>query len=193
MLVEAGKGDGNIRYYEYDSDSLYPLSEYQSSTPQRGMCFLPRRALNVSECEIARAYKVAGTTIEPISFVVPRKVSRCILFNGRPYLNVHCSRILSNRTFILLRYLLNPHLPPANSLLGSQRRQSLSRLKLVPCRPRQSLQSHRQWLVRPAHHRSLHLLFRQRQVLLPLLRPQRHLHLYPFLLRHQRPKRRQSQ
>ena len=37
------------------------------------MCFLPRRALAVSECEIARAYKVAGTTIEPISFVVPRK------------------------------------------------------------------------------------------------------------------------
>lgn len=75
MFVKAGKGDGNIRYYEYDSDSLYPLSEYQSSTPQRGMCFLPRRALNVSECEIARAYKVAGTMIEPISFVVPRKVS----------------------------------------------------------------------------------------------------------------------
>ena len=70
----AGKGDGNIRYYEYDSASLYSLSEYQSSVPQRGMCFLPRRSLSVSECEIARAYKVAGSTIEPISFIVPRKV-----------------------------------------------------------------------------------------------------------------------
>jgi len=73
ILFLAGKGDGNIRYYEYESDSLHPLAEYQSSTPQRGMCFLPRRALNVSECEIARAYKVAGTSIEPIAFVVPRK------------------------------------------------------------------------------------------------------------------------
>ena len=39
------------------------------------MCFLPRRALNVSECEIARAYKIAGSTVEPIAFIVPRKVS----------------------------------------------------------------------------------------------------------------------
>ncbi|KAH8111781.1 DUF1900-domain-containing protein [Phellopilus nigrolimitatus] len=73
ILFVAGKGDGNIRYYEYEHDALHSLSEYQSSAPQRGMCFLPRRALNVSECEIARAYKVAGSAIEPIAFVVPRK------------------------------------------------------------------------------------------------------------------------
>lgn len=73
ILFVAGKGDGNIRYYEYEHEALHPLSEYQSNQPQRGMCFLPRRALNVSECEIARAYKVAGSMIEPIAFVVPRK------------------------------------------------------------------------------------------------------------------------
>lgn len=73
ILFLAGKGDGNVRYYEYEHDALHPLSEYQSSVPQRGMCFLPRRAVSVSECEIARAYKVAGTMIEPIAFVVPRK------------------------------------------------------------------------------------------------------------------------
>lgn len=69
--------DGNVRYYEYESDTLHPLSEYKSSDPQRGMCFLPRRALNVSECEIARAYKVISSAsyswIEPVAFVVPRK------------------------------------------------------------------------------------------------------------------------
>ncbi len=38
------------------------------------MCFIPRRALSVSECEIARAYKVAGSVIEPIiAFIVPRE------------------------------------------------------------------------------------------------------------------------
>lgn len=68
--------DGNIRYYEYDSDSLHALSEHKSSEPQRGMCFLPRRALSVADCEIARAYKVHGSSIEPIAFIVPRKV-RC--------------------------------------------------------------------------------------------------------------------
>ncbi|KAK0452822.1 uncharacterized protein EV420DRAFT_1558479 [Desarmillaria tabescens] len=73
ILFLAGKGDGNIRYYEYESSSLYALSEYKTSNPQRGMCFLPRRALNISECEIARAYKVHGSSIEPIAFIVPRK------------------------------------------------------------------------------------------------------------------------
>ncbi|KAJ6480941.1 microtubule binding protein [Mycena sanguinolenta] len=73
ILFLAGKGDGNIRYYEYESDALYSLSEHKSADPQRGMCFLPRRALSVGDCEIARAYKVAGSSVEPIAFIVPRK------------------------------------------------------------------------------------------------------------------------
>jgi len=73
ILFLAGKGDGNVRYYEWESDTMFALSEFKSADPQRGMCFLPRRALDVSECEIARAYKVSGSTIEPIAFIVPRK------------------------------------------------------------------------------------------------------------------------
>jgi coronin-1B/1C/6 len=73
MLFLAGKGDGNIRYYEYENDSLHSLAEYKSTDPHRGMCFLPRRALNVAECEIARAYKLTGGTVEPLAFIVPRK------------------------------------------------------------------------------------------------------------------------
>ncbi|KAG0748826.1 hypothetical protein G6F62_000764 [Rhizopus arrhizus] len=73
MLYLAGKGDGNIRYYEYDNDELYPLAEFKAIEPQRGMGFMPKRGLNVNECEVARAYKVGTTLIEPISFTVPRK------------------------------------------------------------------------------------------------------------------------
>ncbi|KAH9813567.1 hypothetical protein DFH28DRAFT_332476 [Melampsora americana] len=73
ILFLAGKGDGNIRYYEYEADDLHYLTEYKSSDPQRGMCWLPRRALNTQECEIARAYKVTNYLVEPISFIVPRK------------------------------------------------------------------------------------------------------------------------
>ncbi|KIY66575.1 microtubule binding protein [Cylindrobasidium torrendii FP15055 ss-10] len=73
LLFVAGKGDGNIRYYEWESDNLFGLAEHKSSDPQRGMCFLPRRSLNVSECEIARAYKIYGNAVEPIAFIVPRK------------------------------------------------------------------------------------------------------------------------
>ena len=75
MLYLAGKGDGNIRYYEFENDDLFYLSEYKSSEPQRGMAFMPKRALNIGECEVMRAYKVCNTVIEPISFTVPRKVS----------------------------------------------------------------------------------------------------------------------
>lgn len=69
----AGKGDGNIRYYEYESDELHYLTEYKSTEPQRGMCFIPRRSLNTDDNEIARAMKVTGSMVQPISFVVPRR------------------------------------------------------------------------------------------------------------------------
>ncbi|KAE9383891.1 DUF1900-domain-containing protein [Gymnopus androsaceus JB14] len=73
FLGEGAFHDGNIRYYEYEADNLIGLDEHKTTDPQRGMCFLPRRSLNVSDCEIARAYKIAGSNIEPIAFIVPRK------------------------------------------------------------------------------------------------------------------------
>lgn len=73
-LYLAGKGDGNIRYFEYENDEFFPLSEYQSSDPQRGIAFLPKRAINLHEHEVVRIYKsVRDLTIEPISFIVPRR------------------------------------------------------------------------------------------------------------------------
>jgi len=73
IVFLAGKGDGNIRYYELESDELHYLSEYKSIEPQSGMAFLPRRALNANENEIARVYKVTNSLIQPVSFYVPRK------------------------------------------------------------------------------------------------------------------------
>ncbi|RMZ81629.1 hypothetical protein DV737_g2365, partial [Chaetothyriales sp. CBS 132003] len=73
-LYLAGKGDGNIRYYEYENDKFEYLSEYKSADPQRGIAFLPKRGVNMHENEVARAYKtVSDTYIEPISFIVPRR------------------------------------------------------------------------------------------------------------------------
>ncbi|KAJ1918818.1 Coronin-like protein crn1 [Mycoemilia scoparia] len=73
VLYVGGKGDGNIRYYEYADDDLYFLSEYQSIDPQRGLGAMPKYGVNVAKCEVARFYKVTNTYIEPISFRVPRK------------------------------------------------------------------------------------------------------------------------
>ncbi|KAJ9090660.1 hypothetical protein QFC19_009521 [Naganishia cerealis] len=73
VLILAGKGDGNIRYYEYADDELHYLSEFKSSDPQRGFCLTPRHSLEVSQHEIARGYKLTTTMVEPLAFVVPRK------------------------------------------------------------------------------------------------------------------------
>jgi hypothetical protein len=71
------KGDGNIRYYEItDSEPyIHYLSEYKSSTPQRGLGFMPKRGLDVTKNEIFRFYKLhaTGGICEPISMIVPRK------------------------------------------------------------------------------------------------------------------------
>ena len=78
IVYVAGKGDGNIRYYEItDTDPyIHFLSEYKSSTPQRGLGVMPKRGLDVTKNEIYRFYKLhtTGNLCEPISMVVPRKV-----------------------------------------------------------------------------------------------------------------------
>ena len=146
FLGIAGKGDGNIRYYEYEGDNLYPLDEHKSSDPQRGMCFVPRRSVSPSECEIARAYKLTTNYIEPIAFIVPRKVS-ALPTSHHTTTNeqtdsalTKTSRTHSNRTSSHQRLQSSPLSQQANS---SQARPSHSRwflLKLassLPPRPRQ--------------------------------------------------------
>ncbi len=75
ILYLAGKGDGNIRYYEFMNSSFHNLSEFK--TPQSGKAygFVPKRVLDVTKCEIAKAVKITDSTLEFISFVQPRKVS----------------------------------------------------------------------------------------------------------------------
>jgi hypothetical protein len=75
MLYLAGKGDGNVRYYEIVDEAPYIhfLSEYKSASPQRGMGWTPKLCLDLSSCEIARLLKITATACEPISFTVPRK------------------------------------------------------------------------------------------------------------------------
>ncbi|KAF2497568.1 coronin-6 [Lophium mytilinum] len=73
-LYLAGKGDGNIRYYEYEHDKFEYLSEYKSADPQRGIAFMPKRGINLHDNEVLRCFKtVSDSYIEPISFIVPRR------------------------------------------------------------------------------------------------------------------------
>ncbi|KAF9891645.1 Coronin-like protein crn1 [Aspergillus nanangensis] len=74
MLYLAGRGDGNIRYFELENDKFEYLAEYKSADPQRGIAFMPKRGVNMHDNEVTRAYKTcADSYIEPISFIVPRR------------------------------------------------------------------------------------------------------------------------
>ncbi|XP_071942411.1 coronin-2B-like [Antedon mediterranea] len=77
VLFLAGKGDGNIRYYEVTEEEpyLHYLSQHYSQTPQRGIGMMPKRGLDTSRNEIMRFYRVCTVKnmIEPVSMVVPRR------------------------------------------------------------------------------------------------------------------------
>jgi coronin-1B/1C/6 len=75
LLYLAGKGDGNVRYYEMVDENPYfhGLNEYKSSVSAKGMAMLPKRGLNIMGCETARLLKLTTNSVEPLSFTVPRK------------------------------------------------------------------------------------------------------------------------
>eukprot|EP01038_Epipyxis_sp_PR26KG_P009242 gene9242-12456_t len=80
LLYLAGKGDGNVRFYEigYPTETngktvAYPLSEHRSNTSAKGMAFVPKRGLNIMGCETARLLKLTTNSVEPLMFLVPRK------------------------------------------------------------------------------------------------------------------------
>ncbi|XP_065333735.1 coronin-2B-like isoform X3 [Cloeon dipterum] len=77
IVYLAGKGDGNIRYYEVTPNApyLHYLNQFLSGYPQRGLGVMPKRGLDVRQCEIFRFYKLHATKnlCEPVSMIVPRK------------------------------------------------------------------------------------------------------------------------
>ncbi|XP_070785777.1 coronin-2A [Enoplosus armatus] len=79
MLYLAGKGDGNIRYYELSTEKPYIsfLTEFRSLLPQKGLGVMPKRGLDVSACEVFRFYRLIAIKdlVEPLSMIVPRKES----------------------------------------------------------------------------------------------------------------------
>lgn len=76
MVYLCGKGDSVVRYFEITDEEpyLHFVNVFQSTEPQRGMGSMPKRGLNVNECEIMRFYKLHTKGLcEVIPFIVPRK------------------------------------------------------------------------------------------------------------------------
>eukprot|EP01053_Blabericola_migrator_P004982 Blabericola_migrator_1__4981@NODE_258_length_10736_cov_58_864373_g216_i0_p2_GENE_NODE_258_length_10736_cov_58_864373_g216_i0NODE_258_length_10736_cov_58_864373_g216_i0_p2_ORF_typecomplete_len734_score114_50WD40/PF00400_32/6_1e08WD40/PF00400_32/2e07WD40/PF00400_32/4_7e03ANAPC4_WD40/PF12894_7/0_00023ANAPC4_WD40/PF12894_7/7_3e06ANAPC4_WD40/PF12894_7/8_6e07ANAPC4_WD40/PF12894_7/3_8e02WD40_4/PF16300_5/2_5e16Ge1_WD40/PF16529_5/0_0016Ge1_WD40/PF16529_5/0_00044eIF2A/PF08662_11/1_6e09eIF2A/PF08662_11/1_5 len=74
LLFLAGKGDGNIRFYEAIDGIVTKVGVYQSITPAHELAYIEKRGVDVMRCEVMRAYKKeSDSVIQPISFIVPRR------------------------------------------------------------------------------------------------------------------------
>jgi len=76
LIFLAGKGDGAIRYYEFEEKEkaeLHYCSQYGSNDPTAAIGCMPKRGVDVNTCEIVKLFRVQGTKLEPLSFKVPRK------------------------------------------------------------------------------------------------------------------------
>jgi len=78
LLFLAGKGDGNVRYYELEyvddaSVTVNFIEQFGSNVSTNGMGFMPKRGVDVSVNEVVRLFKVTPDTVFSLSFRVPRK------------------------------------------------------------------------------------------------------------------------
>eukprot|EP00438_Fugacium_kawagutii_P000338 Skav202892 [mRNA] locus=scaffold131:9458:10807:- [translate_table: standard] len=75
MLYIAAKGESNVRFFEVvNADPYFHFIEaFKSTVPQKGFDFLPKRCVDVGVHEIMKGLKLESTTVQPVSFRVPRK------------------------------------------------------------------------------------------------------------------------
>ncbi|XP_068139744.1 coronin-7 isoform X1 [Drosophila tropicalis] len=79
-LFVTGKGDSTIYCYEITDEEPYicPLSHHRCTSLHQGLSFLTKNHCDVASVEFSKAYRLTNTTIEPLSFTVPR--IKCELF-----------------------------------------------------------------------------------------------------------------
>ncbi len=73
MIYVGGKGEGNIKFYEYSEGAIKFASEYRGTTQQKYLGAFPKRTMNYNKCEITRFAKLTSNTIEYLSFYVPKR------------------------------------------------------------------------------------------------------------------------
>jgi len=77
LMYLAGRGDGNIRFYEFVDEEpyYYAIDAFKSNTPQKGMGMVPKVGVDTATHEVTRLLKLCSTDVVPLSFCVPRKSS----------------------------------------------------------------------------------------------------------------------
>jgi len=73
LIYVPGRGEGNIKYYEFSNSTVKYASEFRANTQQKGLAFFPKRSMNYNKCEISRFAKLTKDSIEYVSFYVPKR------------------------------------------------------------------------------------------------------------------------
>jgi coronin-1B/1C/6 len=76
LLIVGGKGDASVRLYEaatLDTPALHPIASFPTGEVAKGLTLMPKQAYDLSGCEVLRLLKVAENSVNPVSFMVPRK------------------------------------------------------------------------------------------------------------------------
>jgi coronin-7 len=75
ILYIAGNGDSGVRAFEITEDKnlISDLTNVAGDLPQKGVAWVPKRALDVMDLEVARLLRLTQQAIIPVSFNVPRK------------------------------------------------------------------------------------------------------------------------
>eukprot|EP00812_Abedinium_dasypus_P010779 NODE_437_length_1565_cov_279.327815.p1 GENE.NODE_437_length_1565_cov_279.327815~~NODE_437_length_1565_cov_279.327815.p1 ORF type:complete len:339 (+),score=91.01 NODE_437_length_1565_cov_279.327815:419-1435(+) len=75
MLYIAGRGDGNVRYFEVTGEDpfVHYISDFRSTVPQKGFECLPKSCVDVTKHEIMRGLKLEASCVQAVCFYVPRK------------------------------------------------------------------------------------------------------------------------
>ena len=72
------KGDGALFSFEMSTEypHIFQLSTVTFDGLHQALSFLPKTSCDVRKVEFAKAWRLTNTTVEPVSFIIPRiKVS----------------------------------------------------------------------------------------------------------------------
>jgi WD40 repeat protein len=74
LIYLGGKGDGHIRYLELARDErvIASMGVYETSAPERGLCLLPRKCVDIMGVEVSKMLKIQTESMHVVHWKVPR-------------------------------------------------------------------------------------------------------------------------
>ncbi|XP_033631457.1 coronin-7-like [Asterias rubens] len=124
VAILTGKGDTSVIGLEILPQPPYflNLAPFQNSVPHQALSFLPKSMCNVKDVEFAKAMRLTQTSIEPVSFSVPRVKKEYFQDDIFPDTRVKWEAALSAQEWLAGKNAIQGKLslcPPGMKLLSS--------------------------------------------------------------------------